>query len=304
MPAAVNADDITKPLDDDVVDYPASMGAAEFRALKAKLNNMFLLTGVDQEPDASKLITLNGRGLYANFTDNPSSDVKILYGFASNVRRSGHDNHTVGGQFSAYLENNLTLSVGQTFGVVANAIAGATNSISGLVGIEVSAIQQNNNNNSNSVGIDIVFADRIGAAAAPGGLGSNKYNNKSVAVNISSQTRSTSGEFCGWNTGIKFNEYCMDLAVNGGTQRGYAIDFFPLHYDGGLDPATAFRVDAVIRMRTLQTLLWDDNAGGKTRVGFLYPGGVAKFCITQNGVERWSVDVNTGQVYKNGILQY
>lgn len=305
MPAAIDSDDVTKPVDSDIINYPASQGAGEFRALKAKINKLFLLTGVDH--DGEFLLTTNGRGIYVNYTATPVSGATILYGFASNVTRSGGDNHTVGAQVSGYLGNNITLTgTHATFGVVTQAISGTVNSVGNLVGGEFAACNLWNANSATKLGIDCVFKNRAdGAAAEASGLGANQYNLNALAVQISAQSRGSGGAFCGWTKGIYFTEFSLDLSNIGGTPtRGYAIDAFDLHYDGGADARFAYRVDAVLRMRSMQSIMWDDGAGSKIRM-YMDPftsrltftnegiGGIAKF---------FEVHVTTGALYRNGVI--
>lgn len=299
MPAAVNADDATKPLDNDLVNYPASMGAAEFRALKAKVNAVFLATGINK-PGQEYLVELNGTGLYSKYSVNPALTTTILYGFASDVTRTGKDQHTVGGQFSAYLGPGLNLAAGEVFGVVSQAISNST-SVATLVAAEFAVGNfYPNITTQGLIGVDIVFKDRMDVETTPAaGLGANRYNVNAVAIQVSAQARGTAGEYCGWNTAMKFTEFSMDLAAG---VRGYGIDFKALHYDGGGDPGTAYRVDAVIRMRALQSIILDDSGTDKLR--FYFDPFSGRIVFTTGGAERWGLDVATGQVYKNGLLQY
>jgi hypothetical protein len=307
MPAVASADDSTKPLDNDLVNYPASQGAAEFRTLKDKVNKLFLASQVDTIGEF--LIVTNNRGMYVGYLATPVNTTSILYGYACNVTRTGKDNHVVGAQLNAWLADNVTLVAGQVFGCVSQVATGVNNSVATLVGNESAVCNLWNANTNSKVGYNPVFKNRSdGAAAAASGLGANKYNGSAWAIYISSQQRGTDGAFCGWMKGIYFDEWSMDLWLNGATNtRGYAIDAFSLHYDGGSDARTAYRVDAVLRMRTLQSIMWDDGVGARCRM-YMDPF-TGRFTIANDGTiyggamtERFGVDMNTGGIYKNGVL--
>lgn len=297
MPAVVDPDDQTKPTDADAILYPASSGAGEFRALKNKVNALFKAISVNA--DGEFLLTTNNTGIYSKVTANPSNNAAILYGFASNVVRTGKDNHTVGGQFSAYAGPGIVLAAGQIFGVVSQAISDPTTPAV-LVGAEFAVCNLYHNTGTQALwGCNIVFKDRGDGAATPvGGLGANRYNVNSKAIVLSAQPRGTAGEFCGWNTGIFFDATAMDSSALG---LGHAIDTASIPYLGGADPATAYKCSSILRMRAMQSIIFDDSS---TAVRIYFDPFASRIKITNGGVERWGVDVGTGQVYKNGVLQY
>jgi len=188
-------------------------------------------------------------GMYSGYSSSASD---IIYGFASNVTRTGGNFHTVGAQFSGYAGANNSQA---TFGVVTQAINLAGFS-SDIVGGEFAACNFTNNLNA-KVGIDVVFKNRFdGQTAITGVLGSNTYNYNSKAIIISSQIRSTVGEYCGWKYGIKFDEHALDHDTAGGA---IGIDFSAVHYYGGSDPTTAYRMSSAIRLRGLQSILWNSD---------------------------------------------
>lgn len=188
-------------------------------------------------------------GIYSGYSSSVSD---IIYGFASNVTRTGGNYHTVGAQFSGYANASNTAG---TFGVVTQAIT-LPGYMGDLVGAEFAVVNQTSSVNA-KVGCDIVFKDRYdGATAITGTLGLNRYNSGSTGMQFSSQIRSTVGEFCGWKYGIKFTEFSMDNDSDGAA---YGIDFSDIHYYGGSDPTTAYRMSAAIRLRGLQSILWNST---------------------------------------------
>jgi hypothetical protein len=307
MPAVASSDDATKPLDNDLVNYPASQGAAEFRTLKDKVNKLFLNSAVDSVGEF--LIVTNNRGLYVGYLANPTLTTSILYGYACNVTRTGKDNHVVGAQLNAWLADNITLVAGQIFGCVSQVGTGVLNSVATMVGNESAVCNFWHSNTNRKVGYNPVFKNRLdGAAAAASGLGANKYNAGAWAVYISSQVRGTDTAYCGWTKGIYFDQWSMDLWLNGATiTRGYCIDTFDLNYDGGSDPRSAYRVDAVLRMRALQSIMWDDGVAARARM-YMDPF-TGRLTIANDGtpyggsnVEKFGIDLNSGGIYKNGVL--
>lgn len=298
----VSADDVSRPVDNDATSDPAAQGAAELRAIKTKLNNIFLNAGIDA--DGPKLITMNGqRGYYNKYSLTPADNTVILYGWACDVYRTGADNHTVGGQFNARLQAG-TIG-GGVWGIATEAWSYPASSPGILVGAELSTIQQNAAYaGSGSLGLYLTFKNRPDGAAAPtSGIGANRYNKGATAISIASQPRGTSGEYCGWNKGIYFDTYSMDLD-NGAA--GSTFDASQLFFTGSHDPRTAYRIDSVVRMRDFQSILWTDlgSPEGKTRI-FRNPDN-ARLVVTQESggsvVERFGIDLGNGNIYKNGIL--
>jgi hypothetical protein len=301
---AVLVDDATHPLDNDAVVDPASQGAAEFRALKAKLNSLFLNTGVNTS--GPNLVTLNTTGLYSNYSAGPIGLDKIIYGFVSNVTRTGGTAHTVGGQFSGYLAPGIIVDPGEVFGVVSQAVSDPASQAS-LVASEFAVASFHAGNTHDLIGMNVVFKNRNDGAASPtSGLSTNLYNTHSKAIWISSQPRGATGEYCGWKDGIVYDEFSMDLA---GGVAGNALDFYPIHYNGVANVIGAYRIDACIRMRSFQNIMWDDGGSPQHKTRLYVDPSIGRLVIVQETVgvsiqERWGVDLATGQVYKNGILQY
>ena len=299
MPLPPAPDDATRPLDNSAADHPVSFGAAEFRALKDKINKLFLLTGVDAPsgPDPTeKLVTTNGVGILTHVVHNPVNPVTILYGFATIVNRTGQNNHSVAFMGTAINNTVLTGDRG-TFGVVTQVI-NSNGALSNLIAAEFAVANLSPGFTTQAQwGINIVFKNRGDGEVTPGaGLGANGYNKNSVAIQIDSQPRGTAGEFCGWANGIVFGATSMDAQMPG--VRGYCLDAYNLTYDGGLDPDTAFRVDAVIRMRSMQSILWFD---GVNKIKMFFDPSVGRMKWVLNGVEKFSFDIGSGVPHVLGV---
>lgn len=146
-------------------------------------------------------------GIYSNYT---SDNGNIIYGFACNVRRSGGTALTVGGQINAWGD---AYGTGKEYGVFgANLVAvGPIGHEGALIGVEISPVRYGSATTSAKIGTELVFINRTdNGGPAPDGLGSNRYNYYSFAHRVTSQPRSPSGEFCGWNVGLGFLTDSMD----------------------------------------------------------------------------------------------
>lgn len=154
-----------------------------------------------EQLDQDDVITVNC-GWYSNYTSNSGN---IIYGMASNVRRSSGNALAVGGQFSAYANAGVnTIIFGGNFAAI-----GEMGSNSSLVGLEINAASKDSNSRGAKWGLDFVTA----TYSAPQGLGGNLYNYKAVAIAFDSNPRSAVNEFCGWNVGLEFHPASMDLTL-------------------------------------------------------------------------------------------
>lgn len=288
---AVDVDDAIHPLDADAAD-PASAGAAEFRALKAKVKALFLNTkvgitqahlidtekGINAILASAVVVDLTGSGVVITRTANAVG--KNLVGFVA----------------QALVGNNVSQAT--LNGINAEARTGTGCTITFAAAIGALLTQQSHALNATLAGISIIFANRTTAGiAVPGGLGNNWYNRNSSAILIDSFARSVTGEFCGWKSGILFTANSMDNDINGG---GYGIDFSAIAYQGGFDPNTAFRMKRAIKMRDMQAICFDSNDFSAL---YLDPN-TGNLTFSWGGVKRWEVNPITGNVYKNGVLQY
>jgi hypothetical protein len=140
-----------------------------------------------------------------------SSNQNILYGFATNVTRSGGTGYVVGAQLNAYAAAGVTGT--GVYGVALQAVNWPQAS-NFLVGSESSVVNMRNNCQQTKVGVDVVFKNRLdGITTTPEGLGANQYNYWATGITFNSQARSTAGEYCGWNTGIDFIENSLDACI-------------------------------------------------------------------------------------------
>ena len=156
------------------------------------------------ENAVQELLTID-QGLYSNYY---SSVAGILYGFACNVHRSGGTSFVVAAQLNAWAEQGVTAEV---FGVACTALSQPQSVNCTLVGMEPNIVNQDSSNTSVKWGINPVFKDRFdGVAATVSGLGSNLFNYGATGIAFTSQARSSSAEYCGWNVGIDFLDYWGD----------------------------------------------------------------------------------------------
>lgn len=155
MPYTPNPDDATAPLESVL----AGTAAAEFRAFKTKVNNLFLESAYDP--------VLLQQGLKAGMQlilDIPASvSTGIAYGFAANVTRndtSASAVSAVAAQLSAIQGNNCNNVNNYVFGGATEAWTSPINSQAILVGFETSVIAQFNDNTCAIVGLDVVYKNR------------------------------------------------------------------------------------------------------------------------------------------------
>ena len=85
---------------------------------------------------------------------------------------------------------------------------------SSLVGGEFSVVSLNHDQRHDIRGADLVFKNRRDGAGSVGRVGENRYNENSRALNISSQPRSSTGEYCGWQTGVYFDKDSLDRTAS------------------------------------------------------------------------------------------
>lgn len=259
-------------------------------------------TGTITSPNyATQLqVQLNNFSWYANISTALPADI---YGTAANVVRTGGNAYTVGGFFTGQGATGTSQLV---WGIVTQAIA-QPGSTSGVTGAEHGAANMTNNNTNVKTGVYVVFKDRPdGQAGTTQALGPDQFNAVTRGIWIESQPRSTTGEKCGWRRGIYFGEYSLDLDYLG---TAIGIDFGDVHYYGGTDPTTAYRMTAAIRLRGYQSILWNGGPGDPTDPGAPVrtycadsASPAARWVITNTNAERFGVDVVTGELYVNGKL--
>lgn len=166
-----------------------------------------------------RLISLDC-GIYSDYY---SDNGNIIYGFAANVRRSAGNNLTVAAQLNAWAPRGGN---GGVVGVSTTAL-GAELFTGPLFGGEVDVGSIYNSNPSAKVGMSAVFKDRADEATTVNGVGVDRYNYYSSANWITSQSRSATGEKCGWTRGLSFLGECVDaqtpLAWNAAVTYSYGM---------------------------------------------------------------------------------
>lgn len=289
---AVNADDATLPLD-NALSSPAAEGAAEFRALKAKVNALFLNTGIGV--DYTKLITTNNEGINAVISDASNAD---LYGSKFKVTRtaSALTRQTNGIYSEAILSNGLTVSSGAVNGISSVCNIGTTCTFSFAIGLSSVIYNQTHFTSATLIGLFTSFANRLLVGnAAPSGLGNNMYNRGSNGIYIDAFPRSSAGEYCGWKTGIKFTATSIDRDFDG---PGYAIDIGALTFVGGTDPFNAYRCKAAIKLNNFLGIIWDNTDAIIT----YFDSVTGRFTFGNTGTKRFEIDMVTGAIYRNGVI--
>lgn len=292
----VNVDDGTLPLD-NALSSPASEGAGEFRALKTKVNSLFLNAGI--AATYAGLIDTNGKGINVAISDG--SNITLLSSRFKVIRTASQVQDTLGMYSEAVLNNGVS-TPGKILSALYSITTAGTGSIVGAIYcLNSLVVQQNHAQTAQAIGFYLVFANRLSVgAAAPGGLGSNQYNRASVGLFIDAYPRSSSGEFCGWKTGIKFGPSSMD-ADNVG--KGYGIDFASLSVaSGGLtaDPRTSYFAKGMIRMTSMQSIVWDANEDVMT----YFDNATNRWTLRYQNTLVFAIDVTTGTGYKNGVLVF
>lgn len=154
-----------------------------------------------------ELININ-QGIYATYRSNVEN---IIYGFACNVYRAAGGAFVVGAQINAI--NATSTTCAGVFGIACTADTDPFTGNCGLVGIEPDVASQSSTNTFSKIGIDLVFKDRgDGGATVTEGIGSNLYNYYTRGITLTSQARSSTGEFCGWNIGMDFVDGWCDTS--------------------------------------------------------------------------------------------
>ena len=263
------------------------------------------------------LLTID-KGFYSSFA---STKADIIYGFAANVVRSSGSAFVVSMQTSGYGAG--AAATGAVFGGNINAI-GLNGFVSDLIGLEVDVGSFDPNSTGAKIGTSIVFKNRGDNLTNPGqysytlpnagtytnagaGLGLNYYNRDAFGLQFDSQQRSATGEWCGWNKGVYFAEYALDYAfdASGNILPAIGVDFSKLHYYGGAAPTPAYHMDAAIAMRDLQAIWWNRDPASPlptNKVRTYFDVWSNRWVLALEGIERFGIDVNTGDLYKNGTI--
>lgn len=175
-----------------------------------------------------------------------------------------------------------------------------------LDSIEAAVISQYDKNTQPLIGVNSVFKNRPDTRVNGTpflGKGGNRYNVASWAYWVSSQQRSSAGEYCGWSRGLKFDAHALDRTVDG---KAIAVDMgdiqnpqdctmflFP---DGTTQDSgtVAFKAECVVQ-ETLQVFKYQKvrftqkyNYGN----GGSWDGNNNRFITTAKGVYRFDVCVD------------
>lgn len=151
-------------------------------------------------------LTLNS-GLYVNYT---SQNGNIIYGFGCNVRRQAGKAFTVAAQLNAWAGRGAGAAV---FGAAIQAVA-EPGFVEAIIGSEVLTGNEESASINRKWGINPVFANRVNIGGPmPLGIGSDRYNYNTAAFVLTSQTRSSTGEKCGWTRGLQFIGDCFDQQI-------------------------------------------------------------------------------------------
>ena len=200
----------------------------------------------------------------AYISGTPNASSTILGGFFQGYTASGGGATTWGIATEAVTEQIATVSTT-------------------LVGGEFGVISQINTNVNALIGCYVVFQGqaRLQATTVPNGIGANKYNNNSRAIQIASQGRSSAGEFCGWSSGIFFDVGSMDNVV-------------------GSVPAVLFDASRVPSSRAAVGI-WVANDvvnrySDTLNVGQVFRSGVGNMVWTGGGTDWFGINMTTGQL--------
>ena len=142
----------------------------------------------------------------------PMSEDSAVHGFLmlKNGAAGAHGVGVVGRAYSVSPGPDNTV-----WGVVAEAVnfAGANGNI---VGMESGVVNMAPDNGAELRGLHIVLKNRMDLSEdrpVPV-VGANRFNDQSEAIMISSQPRSSAGEFSGWQAGIKFDRHSLDRSAS------------------------------------------------------------------------------------------
>ena len=219
-----NPDNGLAPLDTDF----ASTAAAEFRALKTKVNTLFLQS--EFSVPANSNLTHNGIAVF-NIGGDPTN-TQDLVGVLSLASRTIGSESTIGFYASVSISDNITTDEsqgGMVYGALLEANTSVVNSIANeLHGCCIFTVNRNNNGQNVIAGLCVNFANRDASlgdtgSSVIGGIGNNRYNHQAVGLILRSQERSSAGEHCGWRDGIRFENYSLDADDEQPTPCG--IDF-------------------------------------------------------------------------------
>ena len=172
--------------------------------------------------------------------DRNADPTQSSFGVATFIHGLAGAYDVVGGTFSAHAEG--TFASGTIWGIALEAWTGNSttegNNSNFLVGCESAVLSQYHNSNLPCIGYNAVFKNRPDGVTnvLHGSIGNNNFNYGSRAILISSGSdagRSSSGEYCGWQTGIHFNPKSLDRS--NGLDYSVIIDYSECTVDNNGD---------------------------------------------------------------------
>lgn len=268
MPYVPNADNENAPLDTEY----ASTAAAEFRTLKAKVNDLFKISDID--PADNTIYTKTGFGVI-----NVGGGAQQLPGFIAAVNRTAGNNVTFGGLFAADIGPSLTTGVVTAF--VGRSSTSTVDSQCGtLTGIQGKVTQRDPDGQTWVFGLRSSFANRFVDGVAVPDIGADLHNHHSIAIQIDSQRRSSAGEKCGWSRGIRFEDYSLD--EDDLLDYGVAIDFTGLGLSDAANGTVPFELNGV-----------NVETGAFTNLGAVVMPTICAgwWRISVNGIRTWAIPI-------------
>lgn len=279
-----------------------------------------------------RLIQISG-GLYVNYS---SDNGNVLYGYACNAQRISGNLPIVGAQINAW---GLKDSVCGVFGVNPTAILSDGANGGNVTGMEVNTACGTDACHQGKAGVMVIFKNRGDGGTLTPRLGADLYNYYSDGIRFDSQPRSSTGEKCGWTTGIFFVDTCFDLQTpvpwnntdvflpgqvvsSGGIlYKGIqnninqlpvipSVYWIPHTFAGtvakaiGIDfsalSLTALgRVSAAIRVRETMRIEWTSNG----QIGQWFNPVTGRMVLVDNSGLLWlECDVTNGFLYRNGVF--
>lgn len=242
---------------------PVSFGAARWDQTLVNSNRLLSVTS----------------GLWVNFT---ASLDEIQYGYLSTVARISGTKATLGAKFTARGETGVT---GDVIGT-SNEAWTAPGALSYMVGAQSIVYSQESNAPAGKVGHNSIFRNRPeDVSTTVGGLGANKYNQASSAYVVSSQSRSSAGEFCGWARGLVFKAGSLDETAGA---KAVGIDF------SDINTAEVARVDSWIRFKFDAGIEWNGDSVTYDKLKSAFNRTAAQWGFTWKGNNRFGFRVDNG----------
>lgn len=226
--------------------------------------------------DGEKLLQLNS-GLWIDFSTGID---KPQYGYLASVKRTSGASSIYGAKFVARTDAGAT-------GTVIGSTSEAWTSVGALAPLygAVSAVySQDSNSPSEKIGHMAYFRNRAdNVSSVSGGIGANKYNQKSSAYYVIAQQRSSAGEFCGWNRGLAFGPGSLDET---GVKKAIGIDF------ADIPDAEVARIKALVQLRANLGVEW--NGASADSLNSSYNSTTSMWGFTWKGQSRFGFRVDNG----------